>query len=177
MKTILYGAAALILLGSVLAERGLCGGHCQRCGCECDCCKTCRLVCETKKVPVITYECKCEDFCVPGPSDCCVTYDECGCKQKTYTPTCAKVRTRKVLVKKETPKEVPTYKWVVENVCAPCACKCQAETAANQQNAAAAHIAPTGVMPVSYQSPVAANAAEAPKSNLRRVLGPIFGQN
>ena len=27
MKTILYGAVALILLGSVLAERGLCGGH------------------------------------------------------------------------------------------------------------------------------------------------------
>ena len=115
---------------------------------------------------------------MPGPSDCCVTYDECGCKQKTYTPTCAKVRTpvgagRRI----ERPKEVPTYKWVVENVLRPVRVKCQAETAANQKNAAAAHVEPTGVMPVSYQSPVAADAAEAPKSNLRRVLDPFSGKN
>jgi hypothetical protein len=113
---------------------------------------------------------------VPGPSDHCVTRDECGCKQHVYTPTCAQVRTRKVLVKNETFTEVPSYKWVVENVCGPCACKCAAETAENQSGAAAAHIQPSGVVPASYQSP-AATTADRPKSDLRRVLGPIFGQN
>jgi hypothetical protein len=37
-----------------------------------------------------------------------------------YQPTCAQVRTKRVLVKKEIEKEVPAYKWVVEEVCCQC---------------------------------------------------------
>lgn len=183
MKPILYHLLVLIALGTALAQRAECCDHCARCGCESDCCKTCRLVCETKKVPKITYSCKCEDFCVPGPSEHSISCDECGKKKHIYTPTCAEVRTRKVLVKHETMEEVPSHKWVVENVCAACAEKCDAENAAVQQKLAAAKGQPGG-HPLSFESAPAAaqpQSASSPADNstaarLGRALGPIFGQ-
>src|SRR5262245_5063790 len=115
MKSLLCGAAVLVWL--VLAAPLLAGDDCcAGCGCAAECCKVCRAVPSTKKVTKVTYECECEDFCVPGKSDHCVNYDECGHKKHIYTPTCAKVRTRTKLIKKETTTEVPTTKWVVENL-------------------------------------------------------------
>ena len=35
---------------------------------------------------------------------------------------CAEVRTRKILIKNEVKKKVPSYKWVVETVCSECGC-------------------------------------------------------
>ena len=73
------------------------------------------------------YDCECEDFCVPGKSECCVVCDECGNKKKVYTPTCGCVRTRVKLVKKEKKEQVTVYKCVVENLCPGCSQKCGAK--------------------------------------------------
>ena len=118
MKTIIFSALALTLALAWTSRAA--ADCCEHCGCQCECQKVCRLICETKKVSKVTYGCECEDVCVPGPSDHCVTYDECGCKKHVYTPTCATVRMRKKLVKHEEVKEVPSYRWVVENVCPAC---------------------------------------------------------
>src|SRR5262245_56484775 len=92
--------------------RASAGEHacCAHSGCQAACEKVCRLVCETKKVTKIEYSCQCEDFCVPGPSERCVTVDCCGDKQVHYTPTCATVRTRAKLVKHERVEEKPSFK-------------------------------------------------------------------
>ncbi len=107
-------------------------GSCHDCGCHCDCCKVCRCVPEVKKVPKITYDCKCEDFCIPGPSKCCgfktVCPDDCcGCKlfnhahrEPVFAPGCAKVHTKHILVKKEEMKEVCSWKWEVVDLCPHC---------------------------------------------------------
>lgn len=101
-------------------------GCCASCGCQSACTKVCRAVPGTKKVTKVEYSVKCEDFCVPGPSTRTHVCDECGHKKTVYTPTCAEVRTRKVLVKKEVVTKVPTTQWVVEDLCASCAAKCDA---------------------------------------------------
>jgi len=107
--------------------------HCGHCGCERDCNKVCRVECGTKKETKIEYSCECEDFCVPGRSRKCGVTCECddhGCKthRTVWQPTCGKVRTRKNLVKKEVSKEVPDYKWVVEEICSGCGqCACRTE--------------------------------------------------
>jgi hypothetical protein len=99
--------------------------HCDHCGCRQNCNKYCRLVCGTKTETKTVYSCECEDFCVPGPSEKCGVKCDCDCeghKHRTtiWKPTCAKVRTRTNLVKKEVEKEVPDYKWVVEEICGGC---------------------------------------------------------
>jgi len=99
--------------------------HCDHCGCHQNCKKYCRLVCGTKTETKTVYSCESEDYCVPGPSKKCGVKCECDCeghKHRTtiWKPTCAKVRTRTNLVKKEIKKEVPDYKWVVEEICRGC---------------------------------------------------------
>ena len=126
MKACHYLALALIAVASVPAIAGW-GSHncCQHCGCQCECEKVCRLVCETKVVTEATYDCKCEDFCVPGRSQRCGSDCGCGhcaaCRQTSWIPVCATVKTRKVLVKKEEKIQKPTYKWVAEYLCPQCA--------------------------------------------------------
>ena len=113
---------------------------CDHCGCAAQCQKTCRLVCETKKVDVVCWGCKCEDFCVPGPSKLCSKHCEMVCDECDTTPDakgvcyqphkfvwnewipgcCAKVHTKKKLMKKTITKTIPSYKWVVENLCPQC---------------------------------------------------------
>jgi hypothetical protein len=82
---------------------------------------------EVKKVSKPVYECECEDFCVPGKSECCIGCDECGRRKLIYTPTCGCVRTRVKLVKKSETKEVKTFKCVVVDMCARCAQQCNAQ--------------------------------------------------
>jgi hypothetical protein len=183
MKTLIFSTLMLVAGASGLARSVQACDHCDRCGCESNCCKTCRLICETKKVPKITYDCICEDFCVPGPSDHCVVCDECGKKKHVYTPTCAKVKTRKVLVKKETFTEVPSYRWVVENCCGACANQAAAETAENQQKLSMTRGTGEGVAPASVSASAdaqplstASELEDRPKGDLSRRLGSIFGQ-
>jgi hypothetical protein len=112
----------LLLLTAAVTRAGIfC--HCDDCGSQASCCKVCRCVPSKKKVTKTEYECECEDFCVPGRSIRSKECDECGHKKWVYTPTCAQVRTRKKLVKKDNTKEVCTVKWVVENLCPNCCAK------------------------------------------------------
>jgi len=114
--------------------------HCARCGCAGECRKVCRLVCEEKTVNVTCWGCKCEDFCLGGPShlecrhaeevcDFCDAPTKAGMpvtlpKTFAWNEWCAswaKVRTKTKLVKKVVAKKVPSQKWVVEDLCSECA--------------------------------------------------------
>jgi hypothetical protein len=113
-------ASALLLLAAWVEAAQMC----DHCGCQRNCKKICRLVCGKKKETKTVYMCECEDFCVPGHSKKCGVKIECDCDGRHRTiiwqPTCARVRTRKKLVKDEVSKEVPDYKWVVEEYCCVC---------------------------------------------------------
>jgi len=124
-------------------------GHtcCGHCGCESECRKVCRLVCEEKNVEVICWGCQCEDFCLPGPgtpqcqqcemvcADCNEANAACDCtkphaepKRFVWTrwiPSCGELHTKKKLMKKVVTKKVPSYKYVVEDLCANCAADCE----------------------------------------------------
>jgi hypothetical protein len=139
MKSILCLAILAAASQTVMAQCS-----CDHCGCQAACQKVCRMVCETKKVPKITYDCECEEFCVPGPSIRSTVCDECGHKKHVYTPQCGKLRTRTKMIKNETTEEKVVYKWVVENVCCACAQKAGANASHAQQVAARA----TDVSPV-----------------------------
>jgi hypothetical protein len=123
MKT--FSIALLIAVAASISTAEA-GQHlCNHCGCRQNCRKVCRLICGTKKEVKTEYSCECEDFCIPGPSQKCGVKCECNrlgikCCHAVYKPTCAKVHTKRVLVKKEVSKEVPDYKWVVEEVCCHC---------------------------------------------------------
>ena len=108
----------------LIAARVEAGHFCHHCGCQTRCKKVCRLVCEKKEEKKTEYSCECEDFCIPGPSKKCGVKVECDCtghhRTIVWKPACAKVHTRKKLVKKETKKEVPNYKWEVDIYCCVC---------------------------------------------------------
>jgi hypothetical protein len=124
MRSLLLCAVALTWYQSSAVYAGCCS----HCGCNDDsCCKVCCLVPEVKKVTKPVYDCECEDFCVPGKSDCCIGCDECGRRKLIYTPTCGCVRTRVKLIKKNETKEVKTFKCVVVDMCAKCAQQCDAQ--------------------------------------------------
>lgn len=112
--------------------------------------KVCRLVAEEKSVEVICWGSKVEEFCVPGPS--CPGCEHCECVEctdpkgeicsqpktfvwKEWIPaTCSKIFTRKKLMKKVVTKKVPSYKWVVEDLCQPCEAKVEPVKAAAGEN-------------------------------------------
>ncbi len=104
------------------------GRGCPQCGCG-QCKKVCKLVCETKKETVWCYDCKCEDFCIPGKScllgSKCVpnTCDPCKTHREfCWAPSCGPVRQKMVLLKVPKTVEKTVYKCVVECVCCGCGC-------------------------------------------------------
>lgn len=132
---VLAGLFCLMATFSVLA-----GGHCacSHCGCETNCCKVCRLVEEEKKVTFTCWGGKCEDFCIPGPSQKCCEHCEQLCdKDPDGCPVCARksswtiwqpwacptIHTKAKLMKKTITKKIPSYKWVVEDLCPKCEAK------------------------------------------------------
>ena len=143
MRTIISSLAIGFLITNMCVAADNCGGPaccsqthdcCNQCGVQ----KTCKVVCEMKKVKKTSWVVKCEEFCpsLPGcghgcksscggscdtgcDSDCCG--DPCASLQKPMVPPkCGKVRSRKKLVKKEITCEVPTYKCIV--VCCNAGC-------------------------------------------------------
>lgn len=100
-------------------------GQCECCGRCCGCEKVCRLVCEMKETTKITWSCKCEDFCVPGKSQRCAASCDCGhcskCREESWVPTAAYIKTRKVPVKHIEKIPKPSYRLVVEYLCTSCA--------------------------------------------------------
>jgi len=154
--------------------------------------KICRVICETKKVKEVKYKCECEDFCVPGPSEnlgkVCET-DECGKVHHRiqWRPGCAEVYTKTKLIKYEETKEVPSWKWVVEEVpcCAPCQAGCCAALAGarTQHNSPvfANQTAPTSEEAVVTSdplppSPTALNDGFEPQPR-RRMINPLQQTN
>jgi len=130
---LLAGAALMLKPLAVFAG----GGHCHHCRCQSSCKKYCRLVYEEKKVEIICWGGKCEDFCLPGPSKpgckhCEIVCDDCNNKEGVITgpkrfvwydwiPGCSNhIRTKNKLMKKIVTKKVPSYKWVVEDLCGDC---------------------------------------------------------
>ena len=115
--------------------------RCRLCSGSNNCSKVCRLVCEEKRITTTCWGTKCEDFCAPGPS--CPDHEHCEtvcgnngdpqapCSEpKTlrwthWTPgDCGTVYTKKKLMKRTITKKVPSYKWVVEDLCPACQQRC-----------------------------------------------------
>jgi len=167
MKSLVLYVAGLIGLAtlstSVLAEEG--PGTCAHCGNCCHTRKICRVVPEKKKVSGHKWECECEDFCVPGPSEhcgkTCVT-DECGKShfKINWRPGCAEVRTKTVLKKISESEEVCSWKWVVEEVCDSCMNRCGGQTLRNHGHRGECQGCASGC--ASCQSHASVQAAEIP---------------
>lgn len=99
-------------------------GRCDLCG-GCGCVrKVCVPKPKEREIKKVCWSSKCEDFCIPGPSQYCgkkCGKDECGCwSYEVWKPTCAEVRTRKVPVKTEVKRKVPGVEWKPEERCAAC---------------------------------------------------------
>lgn len=131
-----------VLLGVVVfwsstSGAGIFHGRCFRCQHTSACQKICRLEPDEKKVSVTCWSYECEDFCVPGKSQLACDRCEMVCEEppegdslcahpkrmvwKEWLPGCsAKIRTKKKLMKQTVTKKVPTFKWVVEDLCADC---------------------------------------------------------
>jgi hypothetical protein len=155
----------LLLLIVCPATASVAGDCCAGCGCHQACTKVCRAVCEIKKVTTPVYDCECEEFCLPGKSQRCVTFDECGHRKVEYLPTCGDVRTRNKLIKREETKEVRSYKWVVEDLCDACAARCAAHDGSGSWRAelvpSRSHSAP---LEIPTPPPPAATTASAVQS-------------
>lgn len=136
LAILLVAAASLIVTLSAVSMAAAGDGCCAHCGCADGCQKVCRLVMEEKKVEVVCWGCKCEDFCLGGPStpNCKHCEEVCAGDGKAdspcthpkrfvwteWCPSWAKVHTKKKLMKKTVTKKIPSYKWVVEDLCAVC---------------------------------------------------------
>ena len=114
------------------------------CGRAAACQTNCRLVPEGKRVDVVCWGCKCEDFCVPGPSKpgcrhCDAVCESCmasgdstlplaGTKSFVWTewlPSSARVYTKKKLLKRTVSANIPSYKWKVEQSSSPAEGECR----------------------------------------------------
>ena len=118
-------------------------GCCARCGCGLNRCrKICRLVKEDKKITTTCWGMECEDFCIPSPSTPDCKHCEMVCKRgpddkkvcvdpkkivwKSWIPGCgAEIATKRKLMKKTVTKTIPSFKWVVEDMCAECTANCE----------------------------------------------------
>ena len=129
----------LFVLASAVALAG--DGTCARCGCGGRSQQVCRLVPQEKKVDIVCWGHKCEDFCLEGPStpgcknseEVCDFGDEgkadapCSLGKRfvwtEWCPSWAKIHTKKKLMKRTVTKKIPSHKWVVEDLCDECAAK------------------------------------------------------
>lgn len=153
MKNILLLSAMAVAAMATQAQASDHGNcNCAQCGCCCQ--KVCRLKCEMKPVTTIQYCCKCEDFCLPGPSKCCgwKWVSDCNSflgkhKEHIWKPTCGRVCKRKVLVQVPVTKQVPVYTCEVVNLCGNCG-------HAKLDEAATAEARAKQIMPVSAEEPL-----------------------
>lgn len=139
-----YALWSLLALGVITGVVGLAHANdrcCAHCGGFEGCQKVCRLVCEEKKITTTCWGCKREDFCLPKPSifaakNCDWVCDETDPKVACAQPKkwvwndwipgdCGKVYTRTKLMKRTITKTVPSFKWVVEEICPQCQANCE----------------------------------------------------
>lgn len=99
-------------------------GRCDICGSCTGVRKACMPKPKKREIKKVCWSYKCEDFCVPGPSEYCgqkCGKDECGCwSYGIWKPTCAEIRTKKVPVKTEVKRKVPGVEWSLEERCLGC---------------------------------------------------------
>lgn len=143
---------------------------CGLCSCSCSCQKVCRLVCEEKKITTTVWGVKCEEFCAPGPSDPgqeqCETIrasqkpgDPCSLPKVLrwthWTPGhCGSVYTKQKLMKKTVTKMVPSYQWVVDDLCPACQTRCvQQMIPAGTEFPPAPSLAGVTLLPAKFASP------------------------
>jgi hypothetical protein len=99
-------------------------GRCDACG-SCVCVhKVCVPRSKEREITKVCWSYKCEDFCIPGPSESCGTTcqnDKCGCWwHAIWKPTWATIHTKKVPVKTVVTRKVPGFEWKPEERCAAC---------------------------------------------------------
>lgn len=160
MQRLIIVAVALFWTSSAWAQ-----DCCPYCGCREQIHRVCRVKCEMKKVPKVTYCCEAEDFCIGDRSKICgytceVDCDGCKHYKENRTPCGAKMFCRKKLVKTVVDKEVPVYTWVVEYMCDRCA----AEAEKPEDSTATASLKETEAL---KQSSVAASKPAAVKPGNR----------
>jgi hypothetical protein len=99
-------------------------GRCDQCGGCAGVLKVCVPKPKEREIKKTCWSYKCEDFCIPGPSEYCgrkCGKDECGSwSYDIWKATCAAVRTKKVPVKTEVIRKVPGVEWKPEERCASC---------------------------------------------------------
>lgn len=142
LVSFIAGTLLVLVILVVISSRARAGSSCcAHCGCTDGCQKVCRLVCENKKITTTCWGCQSEDFCVPGPSQANGRYCDVVCNDNDTKAPCvqpkrfawtewipgdAKVYTKKKLMKRTITKTVPSYKWVVEDLCPQCAANSEA---------------------------------------------------
>lgn len=138
-------AVCLLLVRPALAGDG-CGAPncCAQCGCGAACQPmSCQVVAGVAKVKKHTWCVEAVPFaplmpgCIPnlhstlgglfgglhlgaGGGECGACEAGCGQEECVAGPECGKIRTKKILVKKEYEIEVPVYKTVVKHLCGDC---------------------------------------------------------
>ncbi len=132
LATRLLALAVLLSATASIADDSNCAG----CGCQAAK-KVCRLVPEDKTITVTCWGYQDEEFCIPGPSSLECKHEESACAEcdpsgKTCSVPkkfswlswcpggCPQVMTKRKLVKRTVTKKVPSFKWVVEDLCADC---------------------------------------------------------
>lgn len=120
-------------------------GGCHRCGCSANRCrKICRLVKEDRKITTTCWGMESEDFCVPGPSTPDCKQSDTVCNPASGDKVCSQPKrivwtswipgggheifTKRKLMKKTVTTTVPSFKWVVEFLCAECTANCDSVT-------------------------------------------------
>lgn len=110
---------------------------CAQCGCVAGCQRVCRLKCEEKRVTETLWAGKSEEICLPGKSRCVdqqcemigdqVPDAEVPCAQpkkfvwNLWQPITAPTSaTKSKLMKRTIVKTIPSYRWVVEDLCPDC---------------------------------------------------------
>ncbi len=121
---------------------------CAHCGCHERVTKICRFVREDKKITATCWGVQEESFCVNGPSCEGCKHCETICKKdrsdKADVQVCSKPKTltwtnwipqanasiftKKKLMKKTVTKSVPSFRWVVEDLCDRCRAEIKAKS-------------------------------------------------
>lgn len=138
-----YALTTFAFVSRSTSKASAAAGACACCRGRHSCGKVCRLVREEKKVEIVCWGWTCEDFCIPPPSrpgcrHCETVCDECRGRDPAqphaepkkfvwtdWIPGCAKRRsTKNKLMKKVVTKKVPSFRWVVEDLCPACERRC-----------------------------------------------------
>ena len=137
-RNALQSLFALLLAAGL--QRAASGGEgcCDHCGCNSmPCGKVCRLVQEDRKITTTCWGISCEGFCVSSPSTPESKHCETAGKSvpgnndvashpkklvwTSWCPGCGPdLFTKRKLMKRTVTKTVPSFKWVVEDLCQDC---------------------------------------------------------